>query len=108
MDDEQVRIDTSGPLFERVVAALEEIRPALQQDGGDAELVEIEDEAIAIIRFSGACVGCPMSEITVRYGIEAHLRESVPEIMAVDVEPDPAVPQRNFYDVLAQASFKPL
>ena len=83
--EEDVLIETSGPLFERVAAAIEEIRPAIQADGGDVQLIEIEDQSIAIIEMLGKCVGCPMSEITVRHGIEAALRVMVPEIMGVDV-----------------------
>ena len=106
--DEELLIETSGPLFDRVEEALERVRPHIQADGGDVRLVEIEDSTIAIIELQGACVGCPMSQITVRHGIEATLRVLVPEIMGVDVveqEPGPAV---KFADVLDRASFKPL
>jgi Fe-S cluster biogenesis protein NfuA len=106
--DEQPRIDTDGPLFERVAEAIEQIRPHIQADGGDVRLVEIEDETIAIIELMGACVGCPMSQITVRHGIEGTLRVLVPEIMGVDVLEDVSVPARTFTDVLERATFKPL
>jgi Fe-S cluster biogenesis protein NfuA len=106
--DEDVLIETEGPRFERVAAAIEVIRPHIQADGGDVQLVEIEDESIAIIELFGACVGCPMSEITIRHGIEATLRQLVPEIMGVDVVSDRSVPQRSFVDVLERATFKPL
>lgn len=108
MDDEIAEVVTSGPLFDRVDEAMQGVRPMLQADGGDARLVEIEDDCIAIIEFFGKCVGCPMSEMTIRYGIETHLRTTVPEIMAVDVVPDRSVPVREFTDVLAKATFKPL
>ncbi|MCW2924223.1 MAG: Nitrogen-fixing NifU domain protein [Thermoleophilia bacterium] len=107
MEDEAL-IETSGPLFDRVEEALERVRPHIQADGGDVRLVEIEDSSIAIVQLSGACVGCPMSEITIRHGIEATLRVLVPEIMGVDVMPDESVPARAFVDVLDRASFKPL
>ena len=107
-EDEQVLIEREGARFDRVAAALEQIRPALQEDGGDVRLVEIEDEAIAIVELQGKCVGCPMSEMTVRYGIEAHLRSAVPEIMAVDVVHDASVPVRAFTDVLQRAKFTPI
>jgi Fe-S cluster biogenesis protein NfuA len=107
MDEDFARIETSGPLFDKVAAALDEIRPAIQADGGDVRLVEIEDESIAIVEMLGKCVGCPMSEMTVRYGIEAGLRGAVPEIMAVDVISDQTVPVREFKDVLEGASFSP-
>ena len=106
--DEQPRIDTSGPLFDRVAAAIEQIRPHIQADGGDVRLVEVEDESIAIVELMGACVGCPMSQITVRHGIEGTLRVLVPEIMGVDVLEDPTTPVREFTDVLERATFKPL
>ena len=106
--DDQPLIETSGPLFDRVFAAMEQIRPHIQEDGGDVRLVEIEDESIAIIELMGACVGCPMSQITVRHGIEGTLRVLVPEIMGVDVLEDPSTPAREFTDVLERATFKPL
>lgn len=108
MDADQPRIDTSGPLYERVAKAIEQIRPHIQADGGDVRLVEIEDESIAIVQLLGACVGCPMSQITVRHGIEGTLRVLVPEIMAVDVLEDETTPAVTFTDVLERTSFKPL
>ena len=106
--EEPPLIETSGPLFDRVAAGIEQIRPHIQADGGDVQLVEVEDQSIAIIELFGKCVGCPMSEITVRHGIEATLRVLVPEIMGVDVVSDRSLPQRDFKDVLASATFKPL
>ena len=108
MQDDQPRIDTSGPLYERVAEAIEQIRPHIQADGGDVRLVEIEDESIAIVELLGACVGCPMSQITVRHGIEGTLRVLVPEIMGVDVLEDESKPAVTFTDVLERTSFKPL
>jgi Fe-S cluster biogenesis protein NfuA len=108
VDDDQPQIDTSGPLFDRVFEAIEQIRPHIQADGGDVRLVEIEDEQIAIIELLGACVGCPMSQITVRHGIEGTLRVLVPEIMGVDVLEDTSAPAQKFTDVLERTSFKPL
>jgi len=106
--EEHVLIETSGPLFDRVHAAMEQIRPHIQADGGDVQLVEVEDGSIAIVQLSGACVGCPMSEITIRHGIEATLRVLVPEIMGVDVVSDSSLPVRTFTEVLERATFKPL
>lgn len=108
MEDEPL-IETSGPLFDRVEAALERVRPHIQADGGDVRLVEVEDSSIAIIELSGACVGCPMSQITIRHGIEGTLRVLVPEIMGVDVlEPEDDRPAATFTDVLERATFRPL
>lgn len=59
------------------------IRPAVQDDGGDIELVDITDEGLVRIRLHGACVGCPSSSMTLRIGIEQNLREHVPEISGV-------------------------
>jgi Fe-S cluster biogenesis protein NfuA len=106
MDDEPL-IETSGPLFDRVADAIEQIRPHIQADGGDVRLVEVEDSSIAIIELSGACVGCPMSQITIRHGIEGTLRVLVPEIMGVDVVEDAPAPTGTFTEVLERATFKP-
>lgn len=107
--DDQPLIETSGPLFDRVAEALEQVRPHIQADGGDVRLVEVEDSSIAIVELSGACVGCPMSNITIRHGIEGTLRVLVPEIMGVDVlEPEDERPATTFVDVLERATFRPL
>lgn len=67
---------------EAVLRALGKIRPAVQMDGGDIELVSVED-GIVTIRLFGACEGCPMSPVTLRAGVEAILREDVPEVREV-------------------------
>ncbi len=59
------------------------IRPAVQADGGDIELVDVTDEGVVQIRFHGACHGCPSSTMTLQMGIERNLRERVPEITQV-------------------------
>lgn len=64
---------------EKVEKALERIRPALNADGGDVELVDIQD-GIVKVRLMGACGGCPMSQMTLKMGIERVLREAIPEI----------------------------
>jgi len=71
-------------LFQRVSAVIERIRPAVQDDGGDVELVEVTPEGVARIRFHGACVGCPSSSMTLHMGIERNVREKVPEVIAVE------------------------
>ena len=68
---------------EKVEAALNEIRPMLQRDGGDVELVAIEGSVVKV-RLQGACAGCPMSQMTLRNGIERVLKERIPEITAVE------------------------
>lgn len=69
---------------ERVEQALEGIRPNLQADGGDVELVEISDGGIVKVRLLGACGGCPMATMTLKQGIERLLKEEVPEVQEVE------------------------
>ncbi len=71
-------------LQERVMAVINRIRPAVQSDGGDVELVEITKENICRIRLHGACVSCPSSSVTLHNGIERNIREKVPEIAGVE------------------------
>ena len=68
---------------EQVQNALNEIRPSLQADGGDVELVDVED-GIVKVRLTGACGGCPMSQMTLKQGIEAYVRKKIPEIVSVE------------------------
>ena len=71
---------------EKVEAALNEIRPGLQADGGDVELVDIEDGVVKV-RLKGACAGCPMSQMTLAFGIERVLKERIPEEKKVEAVP---------------------
>jgi Fe-S cluster biogenesis protein NfuA len=68
---------------EQVRKVLEKIRPSLQADGGDVELVDIQD-GIVTVRLQGACAGCPMSQMTLRNGIERILKQEIPEVKAVE------------------------
>ena len=67
---------------EKVEAALNKIRPALQADGGDVELVEV-DEGVVKVRLTGACGGCPMATMTLQQGITKVLKEQIPEVKEV-------------------------
>lgn len=67
---------------EKVEAVLNDIRPALQSDGGDVELVEV-DQGVVKVRLKGACGGCPMASMTLKNGIEKVLKESIPEVKEV-------------------------
>lgn len=69
---------------ERVQAALDLIRPALQADGGDVELVEVGDDGVVKVKLVGACRGCPMSQLTLANGVERVLKEQVPEVVRVE------------------------
>ena len=71
-------------LKEKVEKVLDEIRPYLKADGGDAELVEVTDEGVVKVRLTGACGHCPMSTYTLKMGIEAKLKEKVPEVKSVE------------------------
>jgi Fe-S cluster biogenesis protein NfuA len=70
-------------LKERVQGVLNLIRPAVQADGGDIELVDVTPDCVVQIRFHGACHGCPSSTMTLQMGIERNLREKIPEIKQV-------------------------
>ena len=70
----------------KVEDALATIRPALQADGGDIELVNVE-EGVVTVRLMGACSGCPMAQMTLKQGVEARVRELVPEIDRIESVP---------------------
>jgi Fe-S cluster biogenesis protein NfuA len=68
---------------ESVEKALQKIRPSLQADGGDIELVDIQDGVVKV-KLTGACGGCPMSQMTLKMGVERVLKEAVPEVKGVE------------------------
>lgn len=68
---------------QRVQGVIDLIRPAVQADGGDIELVDVAADGVVQIRFHGACHGCPSSHMTLQHGIERNLREQVPEVTRV-------------------------
>lgn len=76
-------IRPSATVSERVGHVLSLIRPAVQADGGDIELVDVTPEGVARIRLHGACVGCPSSRITLQVGVERNLKAHIPEIKGV-------------------------
>ena len=67
----------------RVEEVLAQVRPALQADGGDVELVDVSEEGVVSVKLTGACGSCPMSTMTLRMGIERTLKENVPEVKEV-------------------------
>jgi Fe-S cluster biogenesis protein NfuA len=71
-------------LLEKVERALNHIRPFLQSDGGDIELVDVTDEMKAMVRLTGNCDGCKLSASTMRAGVESTIKNFVPEITAVE------------------------
>jgi Fe-S cluster biogenesis protein NfuA len=68
---------------EQIEEAIKKIRPMLQADGGDVEFVDVEDGVVKV-RLQGACAGCPMSQMTVKNGIERLLKQEVPEVKSVE------------------------
>ena len=72
---------------EKVQEALAQVRPALQKDGGDVELVEVTEEGVVKVRLTGACHGCPMAQMTLQVGIERFLKQLVPEVKSVEAVP---------------------
>lgn len=70
-------------MLDKVQAAIEKIRPALQMDGGDIELVSVDDEGTVKVRLQGACSMCPSIQMTMQHGIERSLKEELPEIRQV-------------------------
>ncbi len=70
----------TNKIKEKVEKAIEDIRPSLQADGGDVELVEVSEEGVVKVRLMGACSGCMMSQVTLKSGIERYLKQQVPEV----------------------------
>jgi len=71
-------------LRDKVEAALEKIRPALMRDGGNVELVDVSEDGVVKVKLQGACGGCPMSQMTLKMGIEKVVKEAVPEVKSVE------------------------
>jgi Fe-S cluster biogenesis protein NfuA len=69
---------------EEVQKVLDTVRPALQADGGDAELVDVGSDGVVKLRLTGACAGCPMSQLTLKEGIEKVLKEKLPQVTSVE------------------------
>ena len=68
---------------DKIQEALNKIRPQLQADGGDVELVEVNDDGQVKVRLTGACGGCPMSQMTLKMGIGKYLKQQIPEVSSV-------------------------
>lgn len=70
-------------ISEKVLEALEQLRPFLHADGGDMELVEVQDDATVVVRLLGACSDCSMSMMTLKAGLEEQVKKAVPEVKSV-------------------------
>jgi Fe-S cluster biogenesis protein NfuA len=71
-------------LKEKVEDALEKVRPSLQADGGDVKLIDVGDDGVVKVTLQGACAGCPMSQMTLKMGIEKILKQNIPEVTSVE------------------------
>jgi Fe-S cluster biogenesis protein NfuA len=71
-------------LREKVEDALQKVRPSLQADGGDVQLVDVDANGLVKVKLTGACGGCPMSQMTLKMGIEKVLKQNVPEVTSVE------------------------
>jgi Fe-S cluster biogenesis protein NfuA len=71
-------------LQNKVIAALEKIRPYLQQDGGDLQFVELTDDNVVKVKLMGACGSCPHAIITLKQGVEQAVKKAIPEIKSVE------------------------
>ena len=69
---------------EQVQAAIDKIRPMLKADGGDVELIDVSEDGVVQVRLRGACSGCPMSQMTLKNGIERIIKQEVPGIKTVE------------------------
>lgn len=70
-------------LEEKIRKALEDVRPSLQADGGDVEFVSVDEDGTVSVKLTGACGSCPMSQMTLKLGIEKYLKKEVPEVSSV-------------------------
>ena len=69
---------------EKVEAAINKVRPALQADGGNVELVDVSPDGVVKVKLTGACGSCPMSQMTLKMGVEKALKQQVPEVKSVE------------------------
>ena len=68
----------------QVEEALDKVRPSLQADGGDVELIDVDEEGVVKVKLQGSCAGCPMSQMTLKMGIEKILKQNIPEVARVE------------------------
>jgi Fe-S cluster biogenesis protein NfuA len=83
-DNSPKKMEVAHMLREKVEGALNKVRPALQADGGDVELIDVDEDGVVKLKLQGACAGCPMSQMTLKMGIEKVLKQNVPEVDHVE------------------------
>jgi len=76
-------VSESNGIRDRVESALNRIRPAVQMDGGDVQLVDVSEDGVVTVQMMGACGGCPMSMLTLKAGIERIIKSQVPEVTEI-------------------------
>mgnify|MGYP006303896799 CR=1 FL=1 len=69
---------------EQVKKAIQDVRPSLQADGGDIQLISVSEDGIVKVQLTGACNGCPMAQLTLKQGVERYLKETVPGVTTVE------------------------
>lgn len=74
---------TMDDIKTQVADIIRQLRPAVQSDGGDIELVDVGEDGIVTVRLHGACIGCPSAAITLKMGVEQSLKDNIPEISKV-------------------------
>jgi len=82
-DSAEIGSTPTPPLRDRVAAVLDTLRPMLQADGGDIELVDVDAAGVVQVRLQGACMGCPAASMTLTQGIERNLKQQIPEVTRV-------------------------
>ena len=70
-------------LEEQIKSALDNVRPSLQADGGDVEFVSVSEDGVVSLKLTGACGSCPMSQMTLKMGIESYLKKEIPQVSSV-------------------------
>lgn len=83
VNPEDTASNAEKSLYDRVAAVLDSIRPMVQSDGGDIELVGVDADGVVKVRLQGACVGCPSASMTLALGIEQNLKNQIPEVTRV-------------------------
>ena len=82
-DPKPITTRTAHHKWDQVAGVIQQLRPAIQGDGGDIELVEVGDDGTVSVRLHGACIGCPSAAQTLKLGIEQSLRDAIPEVTRV-------------------------
>ena len=77
-----------------------EIQPSLRADGGDIELVDVDKDGVVKVKLKGACAGCPMSQMTIQFGVERYLKAKIPQVKKVEVVQTRHVSKRSSSSIL--------